>query len=222
MKRSIRALTIALFFVIGCDNTAVTPEGNPGPNNTEQTVPDHWTPTTPDDHGSTILDPAGVSEGKTARRLTVDQLRRSIPALFAGLTWTIGDGGRRAVGFNALARTLGEPDYIQSTTNNLDASPLFAKYMDDMAGDVCTKAIERDRTTANASDRLIMRETDVDANLRYLRLKLHALYVPAGSTDSIVELRQLYDDVVAESGNPDDGWFAVCVAMLSAPEFMTY
>jgi hypothetical protein len=214
-------LTCLVLAIAGCNGSSPG-DGTTPPPGGEQTYPDDWTPTTPADHGPTSIDPGSVVEGKTARRMSVDQLRRTIPALFAGITWTVPVNNGQRPGFTALSRTLGEADYIQSNTNNLDPSPLFTKYMDDMAGDVCTKAIAHDHDAVNATDRLVMRETDIDANLRYLRLKLHSLYVPEGSTDSIADLRILYDDVVTGGATAEDGWYAVCVAMLTAPEFMTY
>lgn len=200
-----------------------TPSPNGDPS--EPTYGDHWTPTQPAPRGSASLGPESASAGdRVAHRLSVDQVRRSVPALFGGETWTVGNGRNTSVGFDALARTLGEPDYIQSTTNNLDASPLFAKYMDDMAGDVCNKAVTRDRGATSPSEKLVVRHpTDVDQNLRFLRLKLHGILVPDGSTAGLDELRSLYEAVTRDAGGDvNQGWFAVCVAMLTAPEFMAY
>lgn len=198
------------------------------PNNAPNIDPmfvDHWTDTSPDGRGPGSVDPVTRTEGegKVARRLSVDELRRSIPEIFGGITWTVPSGrAAEGVGFDQLSRTLGEADYIQSTVNNLDPTPLFLKFMDDMAGDVCEKAILHDAGTTAPADRIILRETDINANLRYLRLKLHGLQVTGNSMDGLVELRALYDDIVAESGDPNDGWFGVCVAMVTAPEFLAY
>lgn len=207
---------------LACDE-APAPATTPPPA-MEPTHPDVWSPVEPSDQGPVSLDPALVREGKIARRLSVDQLRRSIPVLFGDVTWTVPvrEGARREVpAFDALSRTLGEADYLQVTASNLDASPLFAKFMDDMAGDVCSKAIERDRTAPPAS-RVILSDGPVDANLRRLRLGFHGILVPEGSTDGIADLRQLHDEVVAETGNAEDGWYAVCVALVTAPELMAY
>lgn len=215
----------------GCESKTQAPLGadkrgggtNGGGSGEEQTFADHWTQAIPTQEGTGTLDPNNLAEGKHARRVSVDQLRNSIPALFGGLTWTIPVGRNQVNGFDALSRTLGEADYIQATASNLDASPLFAKFMDDMAGDVCTKAIARDRTTPNASDRLVIRDrADVDGTLRFLRLKLHQIPVPDGSTEGLEELRQLYDDILRDTNDADTAWTGVCVAMITAPEFMAY
>jgi hypothetical protein len=215
--RNFITATISILVLIGCDvKPAVTPP------NTDPMFTDHWTPASPDGRGPGSIDPIAESEGKLARRVSVDELRRSIPALFGDLTWTVPQGRQELVGFNALSRTLGEADYIQTTVNNLDPSPLFFKFMDDMAGDVCQKAIDHDQRTASPSDRYLMREADTISNLRYLRLKLHGLWVPEGSTDGLDELEQLFDDIVADTSDQAQGWYGVCVAMLTAPEFMAY
>src|SRR5687767_5418861 len=106
-----------LILVLGCDATSSPPKNKPTPDPMFQ---DHWTPVDPADHGPGSLDPVLEQEGKIARRLSVDELRRSIPALFDGITWTVRRAGNDQVAFNALSRTLGEADYVQTTVNNLD------------------------------------------------------------------------------------------------------
>jgi hypothetical protein len=173
----------------------------------------------PDSKGPVVLNPMDA-DGKEARRISVAQLRSSIPALFDGITWTVRVGQQNRNAFDQLSRTLGVPDYIAVTTENRDPSPLFAKYMDDMAGDVCGKAIARDQAGGQA--KLVMVMDDVDANLRYLRLKLHGIWVPDGSMDGLGDLRTLYDDIFGETNDAAQAWFGVCAAMLTAPELMAY
>jgi hypothetical protein len=200
---------------MACD-AAKAPLPPPG----EQIHGDAWDPNDPSPIGPAVLTPGEAGSGKSARRMSVDQLRRSIPALFGGETWTIQINRLEGTAFDLLARTLGEPDYIQVTEANEDPSPLFAKFMDDMAGDVCGKAIERDQT--GTGEKLVMRHEDVDANLRFLRLKLHGIYVPDGSMEGLGDLRQLHDELLADGNDPGNAWFGVCVAMLTAPELMAY
>lgn len=190
-----------------------------GPSQPPPGADDHWTPTNP--VGGEAPDQGAVATGKRARRLTVDQLRRSIPLLFGGATWTGGAGGSQEL-LTLLSRTLGEADYVEVTHSNTEPNPLFAKFMDDMAGQVCTKAVMADAgKPAEDPSRSVVRHADVDRTLRFLRLKLHGIHVPAGSTEGIAELRRLYDEVLAD-GNEAQAWVAVCVAMVTAPEFMAY
>ncbi len=177
---------------------------------------DHWTPSDPMAGGPP---PGALGQGKTARRLSVAQLRRSIPQLFGGATWTSGTNQL----FDTLARTLGEADYVQVTYDNLQPNPLFAKFMDDMAGQVCGKAVPADAMQADPAQKQVVRyPMDVDANLRFLRLKLHGILVPEGQTAGLSGLQKLFADVKADTNSADKAWIAVCVAMVTAPELMSY
>ena len=213
-----RLWTCALVLA-GCASEVETPAA-PAP---EVTHVDQWHPEGTNPRGPATLDPTHVSaaEGKVARRMSVDQLRRSIPALLGGITWT---AGRNATPqFGALSRTLGEANYIQVNEDSLDPSPLFAKFMDDMAGDVCRKALARDAESGpNAEKLLVPSASDVDATLRFMRLKFHALHVPDGTQEGIAELRALYDTILSDTGEVGQAWLGVCVAVLTAPEMMIY
>lgn len=187
-------------------------------------TPEQWTQPTTTHEGSVDIAPGsvgGAKEGKWARRVTVDQLRRSIPTLFDGITWNIAARGRQVPGFDVLASTLGEPDYLQTTASNLDPSPLFAKFMDDMAADVCRQAVDRDRT-ANAVKLVIQHPDNIQQNLRFLRLKLHGIHVPSDSMEGLGELATLYSDILSGTNDPDQAWWGVCIAMLTAPETLAY
>jgi hypothetical protein len=210
-------MIMASILLGACDAEQLAPVTPPV---NEQVFDDAFTHANPSAKGPAVLNPQAEQDGKAARRVSIDQLRNSIPALFGGITWTMRIGRQEGTAFDLLSRTLGEPDYIAVTNENLDPSPLFAKYMDDMAGDVCTKAIEADRTSTG--EKLVMVDADVDQNLRFLRLKLHGIWVPDGSTEGLGDLRRLYDDIFAETNDASEAWFGVCVAMLTAPETMAY
>lgn len=222
LEKTIPLFLGAALAMAGCDATE-TPGTNP-PTKGETTYPDDWAHAMPEDRGTATIHPEGTAgDGRDAHRMSIDQLRASIPQLFDGITWTVVFNRNEVVGFDLLSRTLGEADYIQTTSHNEDPSPLFAKFMDDMAADVCTKAIRADALAGPNDDKLVVVDAnDPDATLRFLRLKLHGIYVPDGSTDGIEDLRTLHDDIVADTGNTDAAWLGVCMAMLTAPEFMAY
>ena len=132
-----------------------------------------------------------------------------------GNTWTLGP----REGFDVLSRTLGEADYLEVTESNTTPNPLFAKFMDDMASQVCEKAL---RSDAEQGTDIVVRYDDVYEHLRFLRLKLHGIYVPPESTEGLEELKTLYDDIYWEIHNVYQSWYGVCVAMLTAPEFLSY
>lgn len=163
-------------------------------------------------------------EGRIPRRLSITQIDRTLRSTF-GDTWTTDDP--RVEIFPILGPMLGQPDYITDSVESLDPSPLFAKFMDNMAAKKCVTAVLADLGSPPPASPVIVKfRSDVDQNLRYLRLLLHAVYVPPGSTREIADLRELYDTLRANTENPDlaevIGWTGVCTAMLTDPEFMTY
>lgn len=182
--------------------------------------------------GSAPTGPASAD----AQRLTVRQLAQSLPVVLGGNTWMVGSNN----GFNARSATLGEPDYIGVVDENLEASTLYQKFMGDMARDGCTRTANADAALA-ANARVLMRFvalTDtatsnaaaVDTNLRYLKLRFHGVKVAATDTSSISGLRTVFTEAVrgaAGTATPTaahvkEGWRAVCVALLTAPEYHLY
>ncbi len=199
------------------------PDAEPDRPSPEPTFDDHWTNTTPSDRGPGDLVQVVLRDGKNAHRLTVGQLRASIPALFGGITWTNGSRTNPVVMFNTLSRTLGEADYVSVTQESTSPNPIFAKFMDDMAGQVCKLAVAADvAATGSTPKQVIPYATEVDRNLRFLRLKLHGIHVPDASMEGLSELRQLYNDILADTHDANQAWTGVCIAMLTAPEFMAY
>ena len=217
-KRIIALALTSVFFGAGCGGEATSTS-----TGAEQTFPEGFGPTAEDNRGEAVLEPEVLRTGRNARRLSIDNLRRSIPLLFGGITWTGRVQNQEVAAFDRLSLTLGEADYIQVTENNVTPNPLFSKFMDDMAGQVCGKAVARDENTADASARLVVRHpNDVEANLRFLRLKLHGIYVPEDSNESLEDLNRLYDDLLEDTNDTAQAWEGVCIAMLTSPEFMAY
>ena len=217
-----RKAIMLLPLLVACDQGPAT-QTPPPPPSAETMYDDHWTNVSPTNQGDSKLEPTAVRDGRGARRMTVDHLRRSIPRLFNGVTWETTRNNQQLNTFDALSRTLGEADYIQVTAPNNEPSALFAKFMDDMAAQVCQKAVIMDQSTPDESARVLIRHPeDPDANLRFLSLKLHSIYVPDADTQTLASYRGLYDGIVADTGQAQDGWLGVCMAMLTAPEFMAY
>lgn len=179
------------------------------------------------------------------RRLSLAQLRASLPVLFGTeadgvtpITWRLPGGGQ---GLNQMAGSLGEPDYIEVTEENLEPSPMYVKFMDDLARDVCARAITADLARPAGASRVLVRKADfgdtvasdaaaIDDNLRYLLLRLHAVHVPAGDDEPIASWRAVFSEALAEASedglSSDEataaGWRAVCVGLVVAPDFHLY
>jgi len=220
---SLKRISILLILVLpyGCETVNVETVQIPATEASEA-----WAPVTPtESEAPPLLGADPESTERQTRRLTVDQLRRAIPDLFGGETWNIERAGREFNLIDSLASTLGEADYNEITTPLTDPSPLFQKFMDDMAGQMCSKAVQSDGQTASVSDRLVVKyPDDLDANLRFLRLKFHGIYVAADAAldgDGLNDLRRLFSDI-ASSEDEQSAWIGVCMAMVTSPEFLAY
>jgi hypothetical protein len=170
------------------------------------------------------------------QRLSVRQLAQTLPVVLGGNTWMVGGTN----GFTARSATLGEPDYINVVDENLEASSLYQKFMGDMARDGCTRTANADGALAqntrvlmrfvSTTDTLTTNRAGVDENLRYLKLRFHGVKVAATDTDSIADLRTVFDSAVRGAAGTQtptaahvkEGWRAVCVSLLTAPEYHLY
>lgn len=234
------ALALAAALVLGCGSAAPASStgGQPSPTGEGvDTNPNGDAP--PVDHPP--LDPSmrPVTSG-AAQRLSVAQLRSVLPIALGkdkdgnDITWMIGS----KKGLDIMNRTLGEPDWTVITAEDLTPSPLYLKLMDDAARDVCGRALDADATRSDKASRTILRfvePTDVDTkaapfaeNLRYLKLRFHGVHLESTDTTTIAPLATLFAAAAATqtSAAPDvqarTGWNAVCVALVTAPEFHLY
>ena len=198
-------------------------------------------PVDPLDHPPVDVPPASPISAAT-KRLSVEQLRRTLPALMGTdksgnpITWRDG----QSPGLDTNAAALGEADYIYVTADETAPGPLYVKFMDDAARSVCDQALEADQARPSAESRVLLRHvgftdtvaskpTQVDDNLRYLRLRFHGAWTP-GDAATIAPLRTLFADSVtalAGTSTPTEaqvmaGWRAVCVSLLTAPELHLY
>ena len=223
------ALAAAALLAVGCgDDTtpSLTTAGDAAGLDIGTTTPADTAAAGPD-----IVEPPAPTH-RAAKRMTIAQLAASIPVVTGGIRWEedFGQGPQDMLG--ALSATLGVPDYVRVTEENLEPSIIIAKFMSDAAQRVCTAWIARDRQQPPA-DRTLVRhadwsslaEADVKATLRSLQLRFFSRYVPADDDGPIADLYELFG--AASSGAPTgqeayDGWLAVCLAMMTDPEFVIY
>ncbi|MFL5321448.1 MAG: hypothetical protein ACJ790_17435 [Myxococcaceae bacterium] len=198
-------------------------------------------PALPVDHPAVDVPKPLVSA--SPQRLAVRQLRNSFPVALGteldggAINWRVGN----VLGLDTYNDTLGEADFIFQTEDNLEPSPLYLKFMDDAARDVCNRVLTADWARPNSTDRQFIRFVDkadtaltapakVNDNLRYLKLRLHGIKIDPADDTEIAPLRQLFTDVTnaaaaggtVDSNDTKEGWRAVCVALLMAPEFHFY
>ncbi|MCA9538842.1 MAG: hypothetical protein KC620_08135 [Myxococcales bacterium] len=165
-------------------------------------------------------------------RLTIEQLANSIPIITDGLRWTEDFGNGPVDMLMVLSPTLGAPDYLRVTEENLEPTLIIAKFLQDASQRICLRWVERDARLA-ASDRSLVQSEDwastdparVRENLRRLQLRFYARHLESAEDEALDPLYDLF--VNASSTAPADraardGWLAVCIAMMTDPEFILY
>jgi len=173
------------------------------------------------------------------RRVNLDQLDRAIEQS-VGLPWTELSRGEQVRSLTVLSDTLGKPDYIRQTVEDLSPSALFLKFLDDSARTVCSLRVELDLTGLSEGGEPVswsdedwgplwgegqlgaLDSADLDERLRALSLRFHGLRLPAGDHPRLAYWRWLYETVSFVSDEPHMPWVALCVAMLNHPDFYSY
>jgi hypothetical protein len=188
------------------------------------------------------IDPAKLPvTAANPQRLSIDQLRNVLPAAMGkddqgnDITWL--SNGKK--GLDVFSTTLGEADFDKVVSEDLTPTPLYLKFMDDAARDACDRSLAADGKRTDPATRSLLRfvaltdiatpdATKVNENLRYLKLRLHGVKVAATDDTSIKPLLDVFTGGVQGVASKDpaaqakNGWRAVCVAMLIAPEFHLY
>ena len=182
--------------------------------------------------GAVELTPTEKEWGRDWRRMDLDQLSASIERVSGGVEWSSPTGRDNVNMFEELAATLGKPDYIDSTTEELEPSLLFQKFLKDASNSVCAGIIEEDRRLSLGERQFVTRVdwTDtwdaapekVKANLSVLLLKFHGRMVAVDASE-MEEWTWLFRSVshVTEN-NTEKSWNAVCVALMTHPDFYMY
>lgn len=179
-----------------------------------------------------IEEPLVQPSARAVRRQTIEQLARSIPVVTGGLTW-VEDYGQGPVDmFSFLSGSLGVPDYRLVTRENLEPSMILAKFMTDASHRICSDWLQRDEALPQDERTLIVHEdwdsldeADVRQSLAALNLRFFSLYVPPdepASTDALYALFKHASASAPQLKAADDGWFAVCIAMMTDPRFVLY
>lgn len=183
---------------------------------------------------------------RSMKRLTVDMLTDS-QSVVAGedadgtpIRWTVKVGPQEydALHPSVLGGTLGKPDWKEVTEEGAVPTALYSKFMDDMARDVCEKMATADLQRTDASERTLIRESGLDetadgvgaddsalrANARYLLLRFLAQRVDTDdqAVTDLVDLFHAGADAATAGQPAAEGWFTVCVALMTSPAFHLY
>lgn len=185
-----------------------------------------------DEAGRVVPDPDPAPSARTLRRMSVKQLRRAIATVTGGGAWR-DDRGRDQL--TLLETTLGVPNYIDTTSQDLEASLVFQKFLGDGTRAVCDDTIRNDMEM-DPSDRVFLRYADpawdwetatpeqrdgIEQNLAYVKLRITG-HGPGAESDPLARERWLLRSVTHATSEPGKGWRAVCVGLMSSPEFYLY
>ncbi|MSP90337.1 MAG: hypothetical protein EXR79_00800 [Myxococcales bacterium] len=167
------------------------------------------------------------------KRMNVDQLDDALQQATGGIAWAPAPPGslKGQNQFVALARTLGKPDYADMTSEDLVPSALFQKFLQDAAVFVCDELIKKDPARPVALKTFFVAAgptatpdgnlAAVDANLRQLLLRFHGRAVPANAPE-LQKWRFLLASAQKATKSPQLGWQAVCVGLVTHPNFYLY
>ncbi|MCO4761045.1 MAG: hypothetical protein KC502_06040 [Myxococcales bacterium] len=174
--------------------------------------------------------PTDPPAARVRRRMNIDQLDAALKRVTGGPGWVAANKKNE---LTTLSLTLGKPNYTDMTTEDLEPSALFQKFLADAAQSVCMKVAAGDMAQKTASKRNLMRHVSpkdtwasnpkaVNANLAWLMLRFHSRMVAPTATE-LEPWRFLFETATKVSGNkPDQAWRTVCVALVVHPHFYTY
>jgi hypothetical protein len=172
-----------------------------------------------------LEDPDGAV-GRPRRRMNVDQLARAIEDV-TGHPWSEDDVAL----FDRLSGTLGKPEFLDSTEEDLTPGLLFQKFLDDAAKQTCRKRATDDgalppgeRLFIHPADPAADPRTDPDATRQTLQralLRFHGRVVPDDHPD-LARWQWLVETVYDRTGTGIVAWRAVCVGLITHPDFYSY
>ena len=222
-----RALLLLLLLALaGCPSTTSAPDDVAQTSGADVTVAEDAQV-----HHDAVAPEPEADPGRQVHRMTVRQLARSIPVITGGIAWIEDFGAGPLDMLEILYPTLGGPDYLLVTEENLEPSLIIAKFVQDAAYRICATWVSRDkgrapedRTLTVHEDWSSMEDADVVESLVALQLRFFARKIDLDDpTDAaaMADLSALFH-AAAEGTSADAGWTAVCLAHMTAPEMVLY
>ncbi len=161
------------------------------------------------------------------RRVDINQLDALLRGVTEGVYWSETDapGGDNLL--DELSGTLGVPDYSVMTSEDLQPSLIFQKYLGDAARSVCQQLEEREQEPgapavlwerAGPTDTWESAPERIDANLGRLLLRFHGRSVGPDST-RLPPWRWLFQSAYHVSSDTAVAWRTVCVGLITHPDF---
>jgi len=165
--------------------------------------------------------------GRSPRRLTVNQLARSIEVA-VGRPWTSLEGG--------LATTLGRADYALVNQESTEPNLVFAKFLEDGAREVCMAQALAEKSLAAPEARVLSRtiagplgdlrklsDEQVRELLGYLSIRFWGSPLQG---DELTRWAGFFTKAAARAetltNGRDQALAAVCIALMTDSRFLTY
>ena len=180
--------------------------------------------------GTVDLTPERVAEEAGVRkrqRMDLDQLDRAMLDA-TGFRWREAGSGEPM--FERLASTLGKPNFIENTLEDLSPSLLFHKFLDDGARSVCTELMSAE-VERDAEERIFLTHVDpnaplsdaegVNLTLSNALLRFHGRHIEPASEELAV-WRWLLENTPTSEGEPLLAWTNVCAGLITHPDFYAY
>jgi hypothetical protein len=188
------------------------------------------------------LAPVPEPRGRGRQRMDIDQLDAAFARVLDGITWTMRVGNSDVNQFQALSETLGKPDFLDTTFEDLAPTTLFQKFLNDGARKACADRVTADLAlmgpegapvepgaallpvlfgTLGASDTLANAPERIEQQLSALLLRFHGHRMGPGDA-GFAEWRWLFESSLQLTGSTATAWRATCVALLTHPDFYTY
>jgi hypothetical protein len=176
--------------------------------------------------GETELMPPPLE--RTRIRMTIDQLEANVLKVTDGVLW-LNPAGKN--NWELKRSAFGVPDYMVSVLEIREPTLLFDKLVGDAARDICPVLLQNELANA-PEERVFLTDVQPDAtyesapgavesNISRLVLRYHGRYLPPGDSrlspwvTLFAEGSNLTNDSIAT-------WTAVCVALLTHPDFTSY
>ena len=161
-------------------------------------------------------------------RLDVLQLKASISQATGGVNWVDKNGKDR---WAAYLGALSVPDYEYTTQEDLSVTLMYDKLLGDAARDICPALLEKDVAAAPEERVFLMKVTPTDtyksapeqvkANISRLLLRYHGRKVDPNDP-KMEHWRFMVESTMHFSNDPVSIWTAVCVALITHPDFSGY
>ena len=165
----------------------------------------------------TYVEAIPTEPGRPWKRMNIDQLGTSLEVA-TGERWQESVDGETVELFEQLSGSLGKPDYLGATDEDLTPGLLYQKFLDDAAKATCSDMVAND-PVRGLSDRVFFVSDDKRIVIEHALLRFHGRRATSGELD---DWQGLYGALESSSGSSSQAWTGLCVALITHPDFSAY